>query len=962
MVVAGEIPQLHDCLLINLDIEDSPFAEIPLVDVYDMVTSTLLDNHRETIHETITQILEDTMWVNQTMIADFVSASFSIFEVREEGMTISLRTPSLQRLISYSVSNRDIPIAAIQIPLLIRFKSPDKPLPTSPQTPSVPIRTGPPSNVSEAELLDQVSELPGISPVFQQPTRVIGFGNLGETSAETMTAPGMTGTEPILRSGPEPGPRGDPSSVPGNVPTFRGNPIDMDRRSTNPLNSNPRGGRDYDPFDVGRPPGNPTSTRRGLLFDHTVERTPHARTPTRSHPYSDEVTFGAETFQEYMSQFQFSEVKYKDFRKAVIPKFDASKNDSFVHWYKLLVSTCLQWGVWCPPYESVEEDNVYGCWWMMLPQSVRDQKSFMGHLLYSLLIKPETFPANSRELEAVEGSTANAGYNAIYNILRMHHPILHSVYSTANEIPRHRRSETFSLYLRRLQEFIARERLASRTYTESEALDLAVRNISTEWRSDFRRLVERDKSSGKGGTLPFKLALPQIATTFVEYADEIGREAPGSRISSSTTRSSPTAIMRRLETTHEEEEIDGAFMLEDDVDLIVNAIAQTQQSSSVCVGCQQPGHTLTDCNRFVDYIVAESLAQRHPALRAQIANSHSHFRSRLNAVNARARMTPHPPATRTIRSLQMSPSPPGDSPVDASPPPPAIDEDSADLGYRQHSIYVTGDDCPDDFESCFSHLSVHSVHILGVDDSSPVSAETVTLPEISPLESFSIRRLAETYDAETASVFAHADNGSMACTVQDAKLLFAYRPLAKPSVRLFDAGNHVHRPLGVGFLCIPTDARGIGGAPQFVFIRTFHTPTIPGVIISHSAISKQLDTSGYRLSSNFDTAGFIHFPHRLRNCQDVYITIQPISQRGGLTFTEALILPTDDQHSAPVPPWPTRVHRLCSDHSPDPLKSDIVDPTDGMHCKACHEPAPTVSNTFSCRSCNPLENPTPDFR
>ena len=175
-----------------------------------------------------------------------------------------------------------------------------------------------------------------------------------------------------------------------------------------------------------------------------------------------------------MSQFQYSEVKYKDFRKVVIPKFDASKNDSFVHWYKLLVSTCLQWGVWCPPYESVQEENIYGCWWTFLPQSVRNQQAFMGNLLY-LLIKPDTFPANSRELEAVESSSANQGYHAIYNVLRLHHPILHSVYSTANQIPQHRRTETFGLYLRRLQEFLARERLATRTYTESEALDLAVR-------------------------------------------------------------------------------------------------------------------------------------------------------------------------------------------------------------------------------------------------------------------------------------------------------------------------------------------------------------------------------------------------------------------------------------------------------------------------------------------------------
>ena len=59
-------------------------------------------------------------------------------------------------------------------------------------------------------------------------------------------------------------------------------------------------------------------------------------------------------------------------------------------------------------------------------------------------------------------------------------------------------------------------------------LDLAVRNVSAEWRNEFRRLVERDKRSGNGGTLPFKLALPQMATTFVEYAQEIGRDPPGS--------------------------------------------------------------------------------------------------------------------------------------------------------------------------------------------------------------------------------------------------------------------------------------------------------------------------------------------------------------------------------------------------------------------------------------------------
>jgi hypothetical protein len=148
-------------------------------------------------------------------------------------------------------------------------------------------------------------------------------------------------------------------------------------------------------------------------------------------------------------------------------------------------------------------------------------------------------------------------------------------------------------------------------------------------------------------------------------------------------------------------------------------------------------------------------------------------------------------------------------------------------------------------------------------------------------------------------------------------------------------------------------------ASSFVFVQTYHTPTIPGVIISHSAISRQLNTSSYHTSSHLDAAGFIHFPHRLRCKQDVYVSIQPISKLGGLAFTEALILPDNEQHLAAIPPWPTCVHRLCSDHASDILTPHVINPIDGMTCKACHEP-PVISDGTSCHSCHD-QRFTPDF-
>ena len=958
MTIAEEILQPYDCLLINLEIEDCPLAEIPLVDLFDGSTLTLLDNYQAILRDTIVEMLEDTTWLDTASQAILLDAGYGTYHIRDGGIVISLRRAALQRLVVQMLAARVQPTTSIQIPISIRFLLSDMDLPKAPivsaftgsvdTTPTHHSPPAPPSeqtSASESELLDQVPALPGISPILRT-------ASLPDASIPVPTTASRVNF-------PE-------------ASTFRGHPVNMGPVGVGPPGNtaNPRRtfATSFDPYqqqdDSDDQGGIPHQSRRGSLFDTDPphRRSSISRTSTRLHPFSEEVTFGAETFEDYMSQFMYSEVRFKDFRKATIPKFDSTKYESFVHWYKLFCSTCLQWGIWCPPYESTQEDSIHGAWWTKLPQSVRNSDSFMSHLIYGTLILESTFPVHSREYAAVQGCPPNSGYHALYNLLRLHHPLLHSVHSTANEIPRQRRNEAFSQFIRRLQDFMARERLATRTYTESEALDLAVRNLTAEWRSEFRRMVERDKRTGPYGTLPFKLALPQLSTTFVEYAAEVGREPPGPGLTSAT-RPAPTSIMRRLEVAPDDE-TEPAILDDDAVDLIVRAIAQNQASSPLCLGCQLPGHTLVDCNRFVDYIVAESLAQRNPTLRNQVANSHQHFRNRLNAATTRSRMPTHGTGStqRTVRSLHVEPSP-----TESTDTAPVVDndaiippaDDSSAQGYRQHSLSLVSDDPADDFESYFPTTSINSVHIIGVDDSSPLSADTVYLPPDSPPDTLAVRRLAATYDSETSAVYAHADNGSMTCTTNDAKLLFAYRPLVNSTVRLFDAGDHIHRPLGVGFLCIPTDHRGIGGAPHYVFVRTYHTPTIPGVIISHSALSKQLNTTSYFTSSHLDEVGFIHFPHRLRRCQDVYVPIQPISKRGGLTFTDALILPTDAQHRAPRPPWPNRVSRLCSDHQSS-TSDTVLDPTDGMTCPACHLPPSLLPGT-SCQACREPPNP-PDFR
>ena len=276
MAIAEEVLPLNDCFLVNIDIENCPMAEIPLTDLFDMVTFALFENYRDTIRATVVQMLEDTPWTNATTRATLLDADFGIYHIREEGMVISMRQAALQRLIVHSIAVRETPVVTMQIPITIRFLLSDVDMPMPPKA-SIDAsdagsqrstnRSGPPSNVSEAELLDHVSELPGPSPVLQtRGTPAIVFG-------EASTIPDTSNAIP-----------------PGtNTATFRGRPVNVDR----PNGPGPPGTairrEEFDSHEgasstSGHGGGVPTQPRRGPLFDHyPIGHTPLGRTPTRSH-------------------------------------------------------------------------------------------------------------------------------------------------------------------------------------------------------------------------------------------------------------------------------------------------------------------------------------------------------------------------------------------------------------------------------------------------------------------------------------------------------------------------------------------------------------------------------------------------------------------------------------------------------------------------------------------------------
>ena len=300
-----------DCFLLTIDLKDSPMAEIPISDMVNGGTTTLLHAYPGILQATVLQQLEDTVWLTELTRSVLLDAGFRTYNARSPAAIISLRQASLQRLITTSLDNRPSSIEPIQIPLLIRFMLSAADVPRAPQASTVastaPVRSvhsaSPPSehsHVSETELQDQVSDLP-LFPSAQSNVPD-GFDLPDETAADPLSAAGrLSGS-----NGPA---------------TFRGNPVDTSRTAgLHPHGPSMRRGFDT-PVDSGdrhSGAGDPSRRSGGSLFDSVPRNrsTPLTRTPTRLHPFSNEVTFGAETFDEYMTQFIYGEVKFKDFRKA----------------------------------------------------------------------------------------------------------------------------------------------------------------------------------------------------------------------------------------------------------------------------------------------------------------------------------------------------------------------------------------------------------------------------------------------------------------------------------------------------------------------------------------------------------------------------------------------------------------------------------------------------------------------
>jgi hypothetical protein len=173
----------------------------------------------------------------------------------------------------------------------------------------------------------------------------------------------------------------------------------------------------------------------------------------------------------------------------------------------------------------------------------------------------------------------------------------------------------FGEHLKLVQQYIDREDMRARTYTQYEGLQLVLRTLHVNYRVALTKRVadEFGVAHDRVYTIPFTVHMSQLGTSLSAWADELGLH------SRSASRVSFVG-----ETLHSE----------------IHALPNGQK----CRLCGQDGHLDQTCHRFANHVIGDKLMRDNTALAKQVVSTNSSFIT--NSTRNKVQCT-----TSTIRQL-----------------------------------------------------------------------------------------------------------------------------------------------------------------------------------------------------------------------------------------------------------------------------------------------------------------------
>jgi hypothetical protein len=75
---------VDDNVVLSLELEDCPMAEIPLTELFDVESSMLYPTFMTTVSNTVYQQLEDTAWLEFEQLEELWSLGYCTYSLRPE--------------------------------------------------------------------------------------------------------------------------------------------------------------------------------------------------------------------------------------------------------------------------------------------------------------------------------------------------------------------------------------------------------------------------------------------------------------------------------------------------------------------------------------------------------------------------------------------------------------------------------------------------------------------------------------------------------------------------------------------------------------------------------------------------------------------------------------------------------------------------------------------------------------
>ena len=112
-------------VVLTVDIEDCPIVEFPLSTLFDVATSTVVDNYLQLLHDYVEEIVEDTPSLDKLSKLHLLCTQLGVFYRTDDGTIVSMRQPALQRRITQTLRRHCGSDQPIIFPIFIRFLCPD---------------------------------------------------------------------------------------------------------------------------------------------------------------------------------------------------------------------------------------------------------------------------------------------------------------------------------------------------------------------------------------------------------------------------------------------------------------------------------------------------------------------------------------------------------------------------------------------------------------------------------------------------------------------------------------------------------------------------------------------------------------------------------------------------------------------------------------------------------------------